>query len=206
MLPVSAWDWCGGYGLDKIPSPAMNNFEQVLVLGEHKLTNANDAEQQVLKYLWGIKRHQPWRQSAVGFFLGGFEFGVIRGDQSGTEETRFDIRSVDGAIQFIRALYWLSMASNLELGNDPDYTTRTAVCQQKIKGKIETFVGREVATIKCETTTYQMEDILYNGVSIRGRGTRLYAVKDSSGNGMPLVLKDMWFDTGRKLDDIFFHD
>ncbi|OZJ06809.1 hypothetical protein BZG36_00109 [Bifiguratus adelaidae] len=187
MLPVSAWD-----GL--------------LVLGEHKITNANDAEQQVLKYLWGIKRHQPWRQSAVVFFMGGFEFGVIRGDQSGTEEARFDIRSEDGAIKFIRALYWLSMASNLELGDDPDYTTRTAVRKQKIKGNLEAFVGREVATIKCETTTYQVEDILYNGVSIRGRGTRVYAVKDFSGNGVPLVLKEMWFDTGRKLDETFFHD
>ncbi|OZJ01329.1 hypothetical protein BZG36_05729, partial [Bifiguratus adelaidae] len=76
----------------------------------------------------------------------------------------------------------------------------------KIKGKFETFMGREVATIKGETTIYQVEDILYNGVSIRGRGTRVFAVKDSLGTGGPLVLKEMWFDTGRKLDEIFFHD
>ncbi|OZJ02271.1 hypothetical protein BZG36_05154 [Bifiguratus adelaidae] len=207
ILPMAAWEANDGYASNQPPSIRMNNFQQALSVGECKASDRNNVSQQSYKYLRGLKKAQPWRQFAVAFSFSNYEFRVARGDQSGVEEARFDIRTEDGALKFIRAVFWLSMASLQELGDDPDITTRATEEEVKAGGTLPAmvYVGRAADTITCGPTVYRVEDLLYNAVSIRGGGTRVYAVKQADSDEA-LVLKVLWFDTVRAYDETMFHE
>ncbi|OZJ01664.1 hypothetical protein BZG36_05616, partial [Bifiguratus adelaidae] len=197
LLPTAAWS---EYASGTEPMEAWNNYQQVCAVGEIKQTGKkHKARNQLRKYLRELKRSQPWRRFGIAFYVSSFTFGILRGDQSGVEEATFDIRTHQGAINLVRVIFWLCMADSTYLGDDESIETTTKEIGEKkedMSGPM--YRGRCANFISLGESKYKVDGILYNGISIRGRGTRVYAVKSmDSDNGEEMVIKDMWVDTGR---------
>ncbi|OZJ01663.1 hypothetical protein BZG36_05615 [Bifiguratus adelaidae] len=164
----------------------------------------------LLKYVRGLKRSQLWRRFAIGLYMTGSVCGVVRADQSGVEDTHFTLQSTDGVIRLIRLLVWLSMGDRESFGFDPSFGLERNRTPLPLRGTRETleYIGWDIATITCGNKTLKVDSLIYNGVSICGRGTRVFRVYEAYDEAKtnPYALKILWEDIGRDHPEAFFHD
>ncbi|OZJ01550.1 hypothetical protein BZG36_05569, partial [Bifiguratus adelaidae] len=192
---------------------AFNNYQKCIVVGECKFTDVNEARWQLYKYIRGLKRSQLWRRFAVGVYITQSTCGVVRADQSGIEYTDFawSETSTD-VIKFVRLLNWLSVGSLESFGFDNTFALVPSQrhTSRPPNGKtIRTeYTGCDIASITCGSTKYLVDSLLYNGVAIRGRGTKVFRVhnEDDTAKANPKALKIMWQDTGRVHNEAYFHE
>ncbi|OZJ05613.1 hypothetical protein BZG36_01492 [Bifiguratus adelaidae] len=219
LLPKMAWANSELRGTETgsylEPEEALNNYKMAMCVGECKQSKLRDARRQVRKYIRGLKRTQPWRRYALALYWASKDFGVIRADQSGLDEDFFNITTPRGALDFVRTIFWLCTASASELGCDHTFHLGggkkfpTSANGQEIQ-----YIRREIDEIWCAdqegSVHYKVESVLHNSSSIRGRGTRVFAVREILNyrgelDGRPLVLKVSWQDRARQHDEAHFN-
>ncbi|KAH8115064.1 hypothetical protein DFH11DRAFT_1591222 [Phellopilus nigrolimitatus] len=117
---------------DKMFDALYHNFSVILSPGELKTSDASNSLLQVSRYNRVTNLAQPGRRFVVSMAFTGPTVTLVRTDQSGMEYCTLDITSSGGAINFIRVLVGFAIASDQDLGLDPNVVFKPKKCHATI--------------------------------------------------------------------------
>ncbi|KAH8115105.1 hypothetical protein DFH11DRAFT_1591440 [Phellopilus nigrolimitatus] len=117
---------------DKMFDALYHNFSVILSPGELRTSDASDSLLQVSRYNRVTNLTQPGRRFVISMAFTGPTVTLVRTDQSGMEYCTFDITSSGGAINFIRVLVGFAIASEQDLGLDPNVISKMKKCHATV--------------------------------------------------------------------------